>query len=537
MLALLLTTPGCSPPDGGEGSGAGEEAAAGTAGSPQSDGGATAGAEGTSGNSGGAESSGTAEEVGGSGGDPSGESGEDGPIPPELCRFAPGTDFTLPDGFGNDALDDLADDSGALCFEGEHSFTVLDMNGDELPDLVVADDCDHEGVGTDRWNVYLHETTGFAPSPIDWSLPDGFGRDQLDDLNDDGGGTCLEGELSFVTRDINGDLQPDLVVTDHCDLAGVGTEHWEVFLSDGTGFAGTAIDWALPGGFATDQLDDAATDESGLCTEGELSTVLLDMDGDLLPDLVVADRCDLAGVGTDHWEVYLNGGTRFAATPTLWDLPGGFAADQLDDIADDDSGLCTHSELSFVARDMDGDLRPDLVVTDRCDHAGVGTDHWEVFLSDGTGFEARPQLWTLPADRSSDAFDDASNDDSAGCFYGEHSFTLLDVDGDLLPDMVVTDDCDLAHTGTTHWSLFRNNGSGFDPAGSFTLPTDSADDAFDDIAADEGNACLRSEHAYRAVDMNADRVPELVVADDCDFEGVGTTHWRVFEGRCDSAGR
>lgn len=532
MLALFLTTPGCSPPDGGEGSGAGEEAATGTASSPQSDSGASAGAEGTGGNTGAVDSSGAAEGVGPSG-DPSGGSGDDGPIPPELCRFDAEVAFTLPDGFGNDALDDLSDDSGALCFEGEHSFTTLDMNGDLLPDLVVADDCDHEGVGTDRWNVYLHETTGFAASPIDWSLPGGFGRDQLDDLSEDEGSTCFEGELSFVTRDMDGDLQPDLVVTDRCDLAGVGTEHWEVFLSDGTGFAGTAIDWALPGGFATDQLDDAATDESGLCTEGELSTALLDMDGDLMPDLVISDRCDVAGVGTDHWEVYLNDGTGFAATPTLWGLPSDFATDQLDDIAGDEAGLCTRGELSFVARDMDGDLRPDLVVTDHCDLAGVGTDHWQVFLNDGTGFGAQPQLWALPRDMSTDAFDDASDDSSASCVYGEHSFTLLDVDGDLLPDLLVADDCDLAHTGTTHWSLFRNNGSGFDPPGSFTLPTDNSEDAFDDIAADEGNACFRGEHAYQAVDINGDRVPDLVVADDCDFDGVGTTHWRVFEGSCE----
>jgi hypothetical protein len=39
---------------------------------------------------------------------------------------------------------------------------------------------------------------------LTFTLPAGFGADQLDDLADDSGASCLAGELSFATLDMDG---------------------------------------------------------------------------------------------------------------------------------------------------------------------------------------------------------------------------------------------------------------------------------------------------------------------------------------------
>ena len=498
-------------------------------------GGGGAGASSSSGGSGAAGGSGGTVE-GGSGGAAASGGGGLEEIPQEACRFGEEVAFSLPGDFGADQLDGLSKDSGGSCAEGELSFATLDMNGDLRPDLVVADLCDLAGVGTTHWLVHLNEGMGFASEGVEWTLPSGFATDQLDDLAEDSGGSCVEGELSFGVVDVDGDLRPDLVVADRCDIGGVGTTHWLVYANEGDRFADVALVWDLPSGFATDQLDDLADDSGGSCVEGELSFGVVDVDGDLRPDLVVADRCDIGGVGTTHWLVYANEGDRFADVALVWDLPPGFATDQLDDLADDSGGSCAEGELSFGLLDMDGDLRPELVVADRCDIGGVGTSGWEVYSNLGDGFASVAAAWALPPGFATDQLDDLSDDSGASCFQGELSFAVRDATGDLLPDLLVADDCDLEHTGTTHWVVYRGTGSGFEEGGAWALPGPTAGfgfDALDDLQGDDGALCAQGELAFAAIDLDGDRVLDLVVADDCDFEEVGTTHWRVFKGGCD----
>lgn len=458
------------------------------------------------------------------------------PPPPALCASDVEAAFTLPPDFGNDQLDDLAKDSGSICAVGELSYATLDIDGDLAPDLVVTDQCDSAGVGTDRWLVYLNVGTGFAATPIEWTLPGGFATDQLDDTAKDSASICGVGELSYATLDMNGDHQPDLVVTDRCDGAGIGTNKWEVFVNTGSAFAATPIDWTLPSGFGADQLDDVAKDSAGVCVQGELAYRTLDMNGDEQPDLVVTDRCDLAGVGSDHWEVHLGTGTGFSNTAIAWPLPTGFATDQLDDVAKDSGASCVEGELSYATIDMDADLRPDLVVTDRCDHAGVGTERWQIFRNEGGGFASAPADWPLPAGFATDQLDDVAKNDGGTCLESELSYELVDADGDRRPDLLVADRCDHRGVGTTHWLLYPSGGSGFvDPVGAWTLPGDSGGfgvESLDDVAKDTGGLCAVGELSYGAIDLDGDRVLDLVITDGCDHLGVGTTHWRVFRGVC-----
>lgn len=475
----------------------------------------------------------------GEGGDTSSSSsssgaGGAGGVPAEVCRFDAEIAFALPSGFATDQLDDASADESGSCAEGQLSYGTRDMDGDGRPDLVVTDRCDHAGVGTTEWLVYLNIGDGFADSPASWTLPATTITDQFDDLDHDSHGPCVESDLSYGLLDMTGDQRPDLVLTDSCDLAGVGTTEWLVYENTGDGFAGSPIVWTLPSGYGTDQLDDLHGDGVESCLVGELSVSTRDMNGDRRPDLVVTDRCDTAGVGTDHWLVYQNLGDGFADVATVWALPTDFGTDDLDDVFDTDTGSCFIGELSFGLRDMDGDLSPDLVVTDNCDSGGVGASHWRVYLNEGEGFASSPLLWTLHGLTASDEIDDLSGDSGASCVYSELSYEVLDANGDDAADLLITDRCDSEGVGSTHWLLFRADTTRFAEPGSWTLPDTLGFDALDDAFQDEGNYCAQGELSTSLIDMNGDGISDLVVADDCDIDGVGSSHWRVFLGACDA---
>lgn len=64
----------------------------------------------------------------------------------------------------------------------DYAYTVVDLTGDALPDLVVTEDeCeDAAGLGTSRWNVYAGTGSGFATAVTHWSLPFLDGTDWSD---------------------------------------------------------------------------------------------------------------------------------------------------------------------------------------------------------------------------------------------------------------------------------------------------------------------------------------------------------------------
>ncbi len=65
--------------------------------------------------------------------------------------------WTLPAYFpaNTEVLDDLAHDDDAGCASSQSlTFSLLDLTGDGVLDLVLTDKCDTEGVGTDEWHVY-----------------------------------------------------------------------------------------------------------------------------------------------------------------------------------------------------------------------------------------------------------------------------------------------------------------------------------------------------------------------------------------------
>ncbi len=361
-------------------------------------------------------------------------------------------DWALPDFdvSGTDRFEQLADYWG--CINGETlRYQVIDMTGDGAVDLLVTDACDASGAGSTRWDVYANTGSGFAAAPMPWGLPQYVdGVERYEQTTDYWG--CDNGEtFRYQLVDMTGDGAVDLLVTDACDAAGAGATHWLVHPNTGTGFANGTIEWALPQTFEGNYELYEQTTDSWPCDGENYRYQLLDMTGDAAVDFLITDSCDAEGVGTTMWQVLENTGSGFAGQPIEWALPV-VGAEVYEQVAD--SVACNGETFHFQTLDLTGDGAPDLVVTDGCDTAGVGTERWDVFTNLGTSFAAQPMSWPLPQEvAGTDLYEKL--DDYWGCNDGEtFRYSVFDINGDGAPDLTATDLCDPAGTGTTHWSVF-----------------------------------------------------------------------------------
>lgn len=456
-------------------------------------------------------------------GEPTGDETGSDPGAPGFAE--PAQSVSLPEIYGMDEFDTLA---GSVVCNAGSSFTHLltDMDGDARPDLVVTDRCDGEGVGTEHWLVFGGDGAGFVADAQVWALPAMFGQDQwnVSAL----AAECDDSEgYAHALMDIDGDGRPDLVVADACDALDVGTSHWLVFDGQAGGFAGQARQHALPRIFGEEEFDTIAN--SLRCANDEYFThQLVDLNADGRPDLVVTDRCDEAEVGTSHWLVFEGGDDGFTDAPIEWSLPELFGAEELDQISRfDECDAGGHFGLTLA--DLDGDRRPDLIVTDACDEVGTGTDRWLVAPNTGMGFADDWDDWALPSVFEHDELEMVAG--AGTCAGGEQlRHQLVDLGGDGLPELVVTDACDATGVGTTSWWVFANDGDGFaGEASDWSIPDvfgmDEFDSAAGSVECDEGGS-----FTHGLADLDGDAALDLVITDRCDETGVGTTHWAVYRG-------
>ncbi|HTJ43843.1 MAG TPA: hypothetical protein VL463_17170, partial [Kofleriaceae bacterium] len=305
--------------------------------------------------------------------------------------------------------------------------------------------------------------------------------------------------------DLDGDRAADVVVTSACADGAVGTSEWRV----------KGASWALPPGFAARAFWGTSNDD---CNAGP-RYVLADLTGDLRPDLVVTSACDQSTLGTDHWDVYANTGAGFASTPISWPLPS-FGARAFDHAHSD---ACGTAAPIFALEDLDGDHRPDLVVTSACDQSSLGTDHWNVYANTGSAFSAATS-WSLPS-YGARAFWTPSNDDctqTTGPVY-----FVADLAGDERPELVVAFACDQSSLGTDHWDVYANSGAGFQTSAiSWPLPAGFGGRAFIARGNDDCNAPPR----YALVDLDGDRKLDLAITSTCGDDPVGTTWWLAARG-------
>ncbi|MFV8753499.1 hypothetical protein ACNOYE_23350 [Nannocystaceae bacterium ST9] len=151
---------------------------------------------------------------------------------------------------------------------------------------------------------------------------------------------------------------------------------------------------------------------------------------------------------------------------------------------------------------------------------------------DACEFSASAIAWPLPQEFvGADVYEQTTN--YWGCDGGdeEYRYQLVDITGDGAVDFLVTDACDAAGTGTTHWEVFVNTGDGFaDSSIDWALPQvlDGGSEPYQQLAdywGCDGGETFR----YQLADMTGDGAVDFLVTDACDAGGVGATRWDVYE--------
>ena len=213
---------------------------------------------------------------------------------------------------------------------GPNSVAIADVNGDNIPDLVVANWCTDSTCTASSVAVLLGIGDGTFQTAVTYGS----------------GGLIAD---SVVVADLNGDGKPDIVVANcgansnsNCNSTG-NSGNVAVLLNNGNGTFATAVTYPL-GAF------------------GATSVAVADVNGDNIPDLIVATGSMaggfvglLTGIGNGTFKaevVYTSGGV---------------------------------SPLAVAVADVNGDGHPDVVVANQCVDSTCASSNVSVLLNDGTG--------------------------------------------------------------------------------------------------------------------------------------------------------
>jgi hypothetical protein len=211
--------------------------------------------------------------------------------------------------------------------ESAISVAVGDLNGDGIPDMVVANDCVDSSCSTGSVSVLLGNGDGtFQPAQ---SYPSG-------------------GLYSFsvAVGDFNGDGKSDVVVANECQTSACSGGSVSVLLGNGDGTLQPARSYASGGLYA-------------------LSVAVAAFNGDGKSDVVVANECQTSACTSGSMSVLLGNGDG-----TL-QLAQSYT-----------SGSVT---LSVAVGDFNGDGKPDVVVANECQPSSCSGGNVTVLLGNGDG--------------------------------------------------------------------------------------------------------------------------------------------------------
>jgi RHS repeat-associated protein len=266
-------------------------------------------------------------------------------------------------------------------------------------------------------------------------------------------------------RDINGDGLPDRVADwwEHFDSSYLAPyTNFQVMLNNGSGFAADATWPVSPVPLSTD----GSADSSGFwcAVEGGAYVGFFDINGDGLPDRVMAKSGTLADGPMTNFIVQFNTGTSFTASK----LFGPYHSQNWNNPSDQ-GGVAEWAAIETPEAhmiDINGDGLPDRLMfpMSSTDSELHPTTYYAVEYNDGYSFEAINTSTTVPgaADQwpGGTALETANGGSPADAIENLPYVGLFDVNGDGLPDRVMLDSTSIG-TSSSRWLVYLNNGHGF----------------------------------------------------------------------------
>jgi hypothetical protein len=425
---------------------------------------------------------------------------------------------------------------------------------------------------------------GFPANSINWPAPNGgkissgvqhgynssYGNAQQSDNT---------GSQNWSLTDIDGDGRPDLVVTAQLQGGQVtcfspgNNQYWNVYLNNGSGFANTPLQWALPdggriNGSVTYGYDHIQGTAFGTHNTGSQSWTLKDFNGDNKPDLVITAQLQGGQVtcfspgNNQYWKVYLNTGAGFSASAINWELPnGGKISGGTSFGFIHSEGTATSSEntgsQSWGLIDIDGDHKPDLVVTAQLQGGQVtcfspgSSQYWKVYTNTGNGFNPSALNWSLPAGGrlsggTTFGFNHVSNIALTADNTGSQSWELLDLDGDNKPELIVTAQLQAGNVScfspgnNQYWKVYTNTGSSFSgSAVNWALPagghiSGGTTLGFTKLSGTAISSDNTGSQSWAMISLDGQSKPSLVVTAQLQggnvscFSPGNTPYWKVY---------
>ncbi|MGB0645726.1 MAG: hypothetical protein ACPGQS_01060 [Bradymonadia bacterium] len=302
----------------------------------------------------------------------------------------------------------------------------------------------------------------------------------------------------------------------------------------GTGFAEQYQRWSVP----------QSGSEDGFFSLGWANGTrwfsIFDINGDGRSDIVqtASDQRANGFVWTDaggaFWKVWLGKPNGFDDTYLRWSVPDSGLADGFFFTAWNDGPRW------FGVRDLNGDSIPDLIQTADSTREGgfVWQDtegaYWKVWLGRAEGFAPDWIRWSVPQNGLNDGFF------TLQWANGNRWFTVIDLDGDLKPELVQTAESDreggyvFEDQNGAYWRVWQNHGHGFEMNDNrWQVPDSGLADGFFFPYWTMG------ERTFSVLDMNGDRQLDLVQTADSDRSGGHVwqdsqgPYWRVWLGTGD----